>query len=215
MINEYVNNLKAKIVSFSYHVENMLTKAIEGLSSKNLNLLNEVIDIMEPHANNFDNNIEKKCIATIAQFSPKALNLRLLLMILKMNKDLERMADHCVNISHHSIDIINLSLAKRKYFDLIYQMAEDSKLMLNNSIKSFIDGDIELAKNVKSKDKKINKYQTDLTKYFLEQMRDKPNSIDCAFHFIQIVNNLERIADLSTNIAENTVFIFQGKIIKH
>ena len=81
MILEYVNNLKAKIVSFSYHVENMLSKSIDGLKNKDIKLLNEVIEILEPNANNFDNNIEKKCITTIAQFSPKALNLRLLLML--------------------------------------------------------------------------------------------------------------------------------------
>lgn len=215
MIEENINKLKGRIVSFSYHVENMVNTSIKGLLEQDNKILNEVIDVLEKEANKFDTTIEKECIATIAQFSPKASNLRLLLMILKMNKDLERMADHCVNISHNSKDILHKGFTKQKFYDLIDEMANEVKKMLKNSIESFINEDSDLAKSVCKRDEKVNKYKTDLTKFFIEKMKKNPDLVDCSINFIEIVNNLERIADLSTNISEDVVFIFQGKVIKH
>lgn len=215
MIELQINELKGKIVSFSYHVEMMLQKCVQGLLEHDVEMLNEVIEILEKQANKLDDKIEKIGISAIAQYSPKALNLRLVLMILKMNKDLERMADHCVNISYNAKDIFELDYSKQKFFDLIAEMSVETKKMLSNSIKSFIYEDSELAASVTERDQKVNKYQTELTKYFLDKMKTKPESVESSFYFIKIVNNLERIADLSTNIAEDVVFIFEGKNIKH
>jgi phosphate transport system protein len=215
MIEYQINKLKGSIVSFSYHVENMLQHSITGLIEQDVELMKNVIEIEEPEANKFDKKIEKQCIAAIAQFSPKAINLRLLLMLLKMNKDLERMADHCVNICYNSIEIIEMDTTKQKFYDLIEQMSNEVKEMLKNSIESFISEDMELAKDVRESDEKVNKYQKDLKKYFIEKMKKKNRMIECSLNFINIANNLERIGDLSKNIAEDVVFIFKGKDIKH
>ncbi len=215
MIDEQINKLKGRIVSFTYHVENMLNLSIQGLVELNKEILTDVIEIEEKEANKLDNSIEKQCIIAIAQFSPKALNLRTLLMIMKMNKDIERMADHCVNISLNGRDIIKKDNHKQKFFNLIEQMADEVKAMLKNSIESFVNEDIELAKSVNKRDEKVDKYQFDLTKYFIEKMKKKPENVESSLYFIKIINNLERIADLSTNIAEDVVFALEGKVIKH
>ncbi|MFH1052641.1 MAG: phosphate signaling complex protein PhoU [bacterium] len=215
MIEEQINKLKGRIVSFTYHVENMLKKSIQGLIELDKKILTDVIEIEEKEANKLDNSIEKQCIAAIAQFSPKAMNLRTLLMIMKMNKDIERMADHCANISYNGRDIIKRDSHKQKFFQMIEQMADEVKVMLKHSIESFVEEDIELAKSVRKRDEKVNKYQSDLTKYFIQKMKKKSDMVECSLFFINIVNNLERIADLSTNIAEDVVFAFEGKVIKH
>jgi len=215
MIEEHINNLKGRIVSFTYHVENMLNKSIQGLLELNKKNLSDVIELDETEANKLDNSIEKQCIAAIAQFSPKAMNLRTLLMIMKMNKDIERMADHCSNISYNGRDIVKMGITKQKYFNLIEQMAKEVKLMLKNSIESFVNEDIDLAKSVKKRDEKVDKYQSDLTTYFIKKMKKKPENVEISLYFIKIVNNLERIADLSTNIAEDVVFALEGKVLKH
>ena len=215
MIEEQINNLKGRIVSFTYHVENMLKESIKGLSELDNEILKDVIEISEKEANKLDNSIEKQCIAAIAQFSPKAMNLRTLLMIMKMNKDIERMADHCVNISLHAKDIIKPNINKQKYFQMLQLMSDEVKVMLKHSIESFVNENLDLAKTVRKRDEKVDKYQQDLTKYFIQKMKKKSDLIEYSLHFIKIVNNLERIADLSTNIAEDVVFAFEGKVIKH
>ena len=215
MIELQINELKGKIVSFSYHIETMLQKSIQGLLENDVKILDEVIEVLEKEANKLDNKIEKSCVSALAQYSPKALNLRLILMIVKMNKDLERMGDHCVNISYNAKDIFELDYSKQKFFDLIAEMSLETKDMLSKSIKSFIDEDVELASSVTMRDEKVNTYQAELTKYFLDKMKNKPKSVESSFYFVNIVNNLERIADLATNIAEDVVFIFEGKVVKH
>ncbi|ROL57188.1 phosphate transport system regulatory protein PhoU [Bacteroidetes/Chlorobi group bacterium ChocPot_Mid] len=215
MIEEHINRLKGKIVSYTYHVENMLKNSIKGLIDSDVRLLTNVIEIDEKESNKMDNNIEKECIAAIAQFSPKAMNLRTLLMIMKMNKDIERMGDHCSNICYNSLDIIKMEISKTKFYKLIEQMTSEVQLMLKHSIESFVNEDIELAKSVRKRDEKVDKYQKDLTSYFIKKMKKKPEMVECSLFFIKIVNNLERIADLSTNIAEDVVFALEGKVIKH
>ena len=215
MIEEQINKLKGMIVSFSYHVDNMLKNSIDGLIKLDKDLLNDVIEKDENEANKLDNSIEKDCIAAIAQFSPKAMNLRILLMIMKMDKDIERMADHCVNISLNSRDIIKLQTHKQKFFTLIGQMSDEVKVMMKSSIESFVKEDINLAKSVRKSDERVDKYQSNLTKYFIKKMKKKPDMVESSLHFIRIINNLERIADLSTNIAEDVVFVLEGKVIKH
>ena len=215
MIEEHINRLKGRIVSYTYHVENMLKNSIKGLLESDVRLLTSVIEIDEKESNKLDNSIEKECIAAIAQFSPKAMNLRTLLMIMKMNKDIERMGDHCANICYNSLDIIKMEVSKSKFYKLIEQMSAEVQLMLKNSIESFVNEDIELAKSVRKRDEKVDKYQKDLTKYFIKKMKKKPDMVECSLFFIKIVNNLERIADLSTNIAEDVVFALEGKVIKH
>lgn len=215
MIDEQINRLKGRIVSYSYHVENMLKNSILGLIEFDTKLLINVIDIDEKESNKLDNSIEKECIAAIAQFSPKAMNLRTLLMILKMNKDIERMGDHCANICYNSLDIIKFGFSKHKFFSLIEQMSSEVQLMLKHSIESFVEEDLELARSVRKRDEKVDKYQKDLTKYFIKKMKKRPDVVECSLFFIKIVNNLERIADLSTNIAEDVVFALEGKVIKH
>lgn len=215
MIEEHINRTKGRIVSYTYHVENMLKNSIKGLLEFDKNLLTNVIEVEEKESNKLDNSIEKECIAAIAQFSPKAMNLRTLLMIMKMNKDIERMGDHCANICYNSLDIIEMDSHKHKFFQLIEQMSAEVQLMLKHSIESFVKEDIELAKSVRKRDEKVDKYQKDLTKYFVKKMKKKPEMVEYSLFFIKIVNNLERIADLSTNIAEDVVFALEGKVIKH
>ncbi len=215
MIEQEINKLKGRIIGFSYHVENMLDKSLKGLSEGDKSLLKHVIKEEEPQANKFDKSIDKQCIGTMARYSPKAIDLRLILMIMKMNNDLERMADHCVNIAYNSRDIMKADDSYSHYYGDILAMGGAVKKMLKESILSFVEEDIELAKNVCDEDKTVNDYQKKLTEFFTEEMKKKTDHIECYLNFIEIVNNLERIADLSTNLAEDIVFIFKGKVIKH
>jgi len=134
-------------------------------------------------------------------------------MILKINNDLERICDHAVNICESGIFLVERPDVK-PLIDIPI-MAKESISMLKDGIKSYIDQDAELARSVCIKDEKVDGIRNQITRELLTYMISDPTTIERAIHLQRISNNLERIADLSTNICEDVVFMVEGKIIKH
>ena len=98
--------LKNYLLKDASLVEDMLGRSIRGILDKDIDLLEEVINTNEPAANDYDREIERMCVEMIAQYEPVAIDLRLVIMIIKMNKDLERMADHAVNICESGLFLL-------------------------------------------------------------------------------------------------------------
>ena len=214
MFEDQLNKLKAKIVGYAFHVESMLNKSIKGILDKDVDLLNEVIKHDEKSANKLEMNIDKNCVVIIAQYSPFAVNLRTILMIMKMNNDLERMADHCANICRCALDLID-EPNQTKILNEIRIISEQVVKMLKDSINSFIENDINLAKDVCNRDKIVDEAKNKLMSELIEIMHNDKTMINTSLQFIDIARNLERMADLSTNIAEDVVFAIDGEVIKH
>lgn len=213
MLNEKINALKRNIIEYATVVENMIDKSIRGLSEKNEALLKEVIEQDEPRVNKCDNDIEEECVVVLAQHKPVARDLRTVLMILKMNNDLERMGDHAVNICESALFLIaRPALVPSKD---IPPMATQTIAMLRKSIDAFVNEDTALAQEVRESDNKVDALNEEILKTATTFMRDEHDGIKRSLNLIRIAHNLERIADLSTNIAEEVIFIVQGKDIKH
>ncbi len=216
MIEEKIKMLKKEIVNYASLVESMIEESIDGLSKKNVKLLESVTGEKENKANNLEKKIEEHCVELVAQFEPRAKNLRLILMILKMNNDLERMADHAVNIADSASFLIKQT--KEESIDEILALANETRTMLKDSIDSFIDGDTKKAKKVCQQDDIVDDLRDRIIKASVISMcsePDLPNSVDQKVQIIRMAKNLERIADLSTNICEDTIYMVQGKDIKH
>jgi len=213
MIENRLTETKKKLIEFSLLVENMIDRSIEGLLKKDSSLLKKVIEEDEALANNFEIEIEEMCIEIIAQFSPKASHLRTTLMILKINNDLERIGDHAVNICQSGIFLVERPDVK-PLID-IPKMAEESTEMLKDSLKAYMSGDAEMAKRVCKRDEIVDKLRDQITRELITYMISDPSTIERALQLLRIAHNLERIADLSTNISEDVVFMVEGKIIKH
>lgn len=212
MLPERLLQLKEKITSMGVLVEKMLKKSMEGLIEKNKEKLNKVIKKDEPETNQMEIDIDELCISTIALFQPEAKDLRTVLMILKMNNDLERMGDLAVNISQSAFYLIERPEINN--FAAIIKMGEETIKMIKNSIDSFVKEDIKLAKKVCEKDDVIDNLAYKILENFIKLMKDK-QIIKRSLHILRIAKNLERIADLSTNIAEDIIFMAKGKVIKH
>jgi len=213
MIDDKLLELKQKITEFTLFAEKMIEQSIDGLIKKDIEILKEVINALEPKANGFEIEIEETSIEIIAQFAPKAFHLRTIVMILKINNDLERICDHAVNICESGIFLVERPDVK-PLIDIPI-MAKESISMLKDGIKSYIDQDAELARSVCIKDEKVDGIRNQITRELLTYMISDPTTIERAIHLQRISNNLERIADLSTNICEDVVFMVEGKIIKH
>jgi len=213
ILEEKINKLRQKIIEYASLAEIMLEKSIRGLLDKDEALLKEVINDLENKSNLKEIEIDEECIALIVQFQPKARDLRVIMMILKMNNDIERMADHAVNIAQAAEFLIERPQVK-PLID-IPRLMEEAKIMLKNSIDSFIKEDAVIAKNVCQRDDIVDALREQIVRELITYMTSDPTTIERALRLIGIANNLERIADLSTNICEDVIFMVQGKVIKH
>jgi len=213
MLEEKIIELKKELVEFATLVEAMIMKSIKGLLKKEKTLLHEVIENEEPNANTLEIKIEELCISVIAQYQPKAKELRAVLMIFKMVSDIERMGDHAVNIADGGLFLITRQPVK-PLID-IPRMADETVKSVNDAIKSFINEDATLAKNVCERDDIIDGLQTQIFRELTTFMTSDPTTIERALYLIRIANNLERIADLATNICEDVIFMVEGRVIKH
>ena len=213
MLKEKIIDLKEQIVSQANNVELMIDGCINGFLNKNKELLSKVINEDENKINKNEVKIDKLYTDIFVRYQIEAKDLRTVLMISKMNIDLERVADQCVNIAESALYLIEKPNVK-PIID-IPRMSEIAKNMLVDSINAFIEEDEELAKNVCLRDEEVDILNEQILRELITYMVSDAKTIERSLHLIRISHNLEKIADLATNIAEEVVFIVCGKIIKH
>ena len=206
-------NLKKELVEFALLVEYMLDKAITGLKDKNADLLREVIEIDEPKANRFEVKLDEMCIVLIAQHQPAGKSLRTIFMASNIDNILERMGDHAVTICESSLYLIERPPVK-PLID-IPRMATVVTDMISDSINSFLKEDPDRAHNVCERDNSVDGLRNQIFRELITYMSSDPSTIERALHLMKISSNLERIADLTTNICEDVIYMVKGKVIKH
>ena len=213
VLEERLIELRKTLIEFATLVEHMIESSIRGLVKREKELLDSVAQTEEPKANDLDIKLDELCASLIAQYQPMAKDLRTILMIFKMNEVLERMADHAVNISESGLYLLETPSVK-PLID-IPEMAAVAAQMLQDSIAAFINEDAELAKAVCARDSIIDSLRDKTYKELIEVMSADSSTIKRCLHLMRISRNLERIADLSTNMCEDIIFIVEGKVIKH
>ncbi len=214
MLIEKIQELKKEIIEYAAHVEAMIAKSIRGLQTKDMAILKEVIKTDEPIANEFELRMDEHCTTTIAQYQPTAGDLRTILMILKMGNDLERLGDNAVNMSKSAMFLIERPEIRARGVN-VAKLAEASIGMLKDSINSFINEDVDLAKNVCVRDDIVDNYRDDILKNLIAFIGAEPATVERSLHMMNICRKLERVADLSTNLCEDVIFMVEGKVIKH
>lgn len=213
MLEERIKELKRKLVEYATLIETMIDKSVNGLLKKDCETLNSIIEVDEIKSNDFELMFDELCTSTIARYAPKAQDLRTIIMILKMSNDLERMGDHAVNIAESALFLIERPPVK-PLID-IPRMAEETSKMVKSSIDAFINDDAVLAKKICEMDETIDSFRDQILRELITFMSSDPTTIERSFHLIRISQNLERIADLTTNICEDIIFILEGRVIKH
>lgn len=212
MLNEKISELKKAIIEEANLVKEMIELSVGGLLEKDETKLDKTIEL-EELVNTKEVEIDEMCIALIALHQPEAKNLRIIMMILKMNNDLERMGDLTVGISKSARYLIKRPFIKKLIN--IPKMAEETAKMVEDTINAFVKEDAEKAKQVCINDDIVDELKEQTYRLLITYMLEDPSNIKRCIHINRISSHLERIADLSTNIAEETTFIAEGKIIKH
>ncbi|MCU0605934.1 MAG: phosphate signaling complex protein PhoU [Candidatus Edwardsbacteria bacterium] len=204
--------LKDKLLLMAARTEALINQAVEALVRKDaarardIFRLDKEIDAMEVE-------IEEQAIALIALHQPAAGDLRFLIGAIKINNDLERIGDHGVNIAESALRLADQPDLK-PLID-IPRMAALATGMLKDSLDGFVGGDADKARDVCTRDDQVDDLKDQVFRELLTYMMERPDSITRAMDLILVSRNLERIADLSTNIGEETIYIAEARVIKH
>lgn len=211
-LEEEISKLKKMLFEMAASVEEMIAKSIKALKDRNMIMAEEVIK-GDQKINEMEVEIDNQCIRILALYHPEAADLRTVSMIMKINNDLERIGDHAVNIAEKTIYLADKPPVK-PLID-IPKMADKAIQMLQESLDAFVNKDAELAVEVCKKDDDVDELEPQIVRELVTYMISDPQTIDRSLALILIAREIERVADLATNIAEDTYYIASGKMLKH
>ena len=211
--DEELKILKQKLLQMADTAQAMIGLAVKSLSQRDGEIVEEVL-MMERNVNRLEVEIEDEVLRLLARRQPAARDLRLLVGLLKINNDLERVADQACNIAETVMYLLQDPPLKAPLID-IPRMAGLAQKMVKDSIEAFVNHDSALAKEVCKHDDDVDWINDQIFRVLLTHMMENPKSITRAVDLILISRNLERIADHATNIGEEVIFIEEGKNIKH
>ena len=210
--DEELNKLKKKLLEMADTAQSMIGLSVRSLIERDESVAKEVFPL-EEKVNRMEIDIEDYVLKLLALRQPAARDLRLLTAILKINNELERVADQAVNIAEISLELMKQPPLK-PLIDIPH-MADLAQRMIRDAIEAFVHHDAGLATQVCEHDDDVDRLNEQLFRELVTYMLEDPKAIARAVDLILVSRNLERIADHATNIGEDVIFIEEGKNIKH
>ncbi|HQR45506.1 MAG TPA: phosphate signaling complex protein PhoU [Thermoanaerobaculia bacterium] len=210
--SEQLESLRRQLIGMGAEVENQIRLAIDALVEADAAKARRVIED-DRRIDELEVRNEDATIHLLATQQPVASDLRLLVAALKINSDLERIGDHAVNIAEAAERMSRVKPFK-PWIDVPF-MAEIARGMLRDALDAFVRRDSALARAVCERDDLLDEKNKSMIRELLTYMAENPALISSCIEIMGLSKNLERVGDLSTNIAEETIFITDGQIIKH
>ncbi len=207
-----IEALKSQLLLMGGSAESIVGKSIEALRTRDVALAKRVLDD-DRAIDRLEIDIEERCVELLALQQPLATDLRFITAALKISNDLERVGDHAVNIAGGAIRLGGEPPLK-PLVD-IPRMASLAAGMLREALDAFVRRDAETARRLVRRDDEVDALNRQVFRELVSYMIEDPRSITRAMELILVARNLERVADLATNVAEEVVFIAEARIIKH
>lgn len=207
-----IENLKKKLLALGAKVETSVREATLSIEKLDADLAQKIID-NDINIDNTEVEIEEDCLKILALHQPVAVDLRFIVAVLKINNDLERIGDLAVNIAERAVFLagqskVNISI------DLV-DMAHNAQSMLKKSIDALINHDAKLAHKVCVSDDIVDQMNRQMYLNVQEAILKNPEQITPLIHLLSASRHLERIADHTTNIAEDVIYMIEGQIVRH
>ena len=207
-----VNQVRNRILDLGEMVAESIETASAMIQNYDLVLVDQVYEV-EHLIDTIEVEIEEECLKVLALHQPVSENLRFLIVVLKVNNDLERMGDQLKNIAER---IEYISDKDRVVADLtLHSMAELCSKMVKESIVALTQQDAKRARTVLNLDDELDIMHAATYKTLIKVMLEKSESIRAALSLLTVSSNLERIGDLATNIAEEIISMEEGEIVRH
>ncbi len=212
-LDQELKELNKDILKIGAYAEEAIYKSIEALKNRDRALAQSIVD-NDINVDKLELDIDEKCIDLIARYQPMAKDLRFITTGMKINAELERIADIAVDIAQRSLEIVDKPLLK-PLVD-IPKLTAVAQNMVRMAIDSFVKGDIELAKKVLLSDPEADNLRNLIQKELIEDyMMKDASTAPRAVQLLLITRFLERICDHTTNIAEDVIYMVQAKVVKH
>ncbi|RIL10668.1 MAG: phosphate transport system regulatory protein PhoU [Proteobacteria bacterium] len=207
-----IDKLKSKTLALCALVEERLHLSVKSVLDVDSDLANTVIKGDED-VDQKEVEIEEECLKILALYQPVAADLRLVVAILKLNNDLERIGDLSASIAYRARDLFDLPRVNSNFN--IPQLADKVKEVLRFSINSFVNLNPDLAREVMSSDDEIDRLNRTNLSEIQRSIKQDPEKIESYISLMIASRALERVGDHCTNIAEDVIYMVQGDIIRH
>ncbi len=211
--DEELKELNGEILKMGAFAEEAIFKSVEALKSRDEKMARSVIE-SDSNIDALELAVDEKCVDLIARYQPMAKDLRFITTGMKINAELERIADIAVDIAQRTLEIVNKPLLKP--LDDIPKLAAAAQNMVRTAIDSFVSADIALAKKVLAADPEADGLRNLIQKELIEDYMAKDSSTaPRAVQLLLIARFLERICDHATNIAEDVIYMVQAEVVRH
>ncbi len=207
-----IERVKKSILALCAIVEDQVQLAVRSLLERDLALGHTV----EDRDNDIDHReveIEEECLKILALHQPVAIDLRFIVAAMKINNDLERIGDLAVNIARKATSFIEETQMTIPCD--IAGMWDKTQSMLRDSIDAMVNMNSSLALAVCRRDDEVDQIKRDIRVSVEEQIRREPENVRPLMRLLAVSRNLERIADCATNIAEDVIYLSEGRIVRH
>lgn len=208
-----LDKLKKEVLRLGNMVELAINNAFLALNNRDSSIVEEVLT-NEEQINEMEVQIEEECLKILALHQPVAVDLRFLVVTLKVNNDLERMGDIAKNIAERAKDLMesdvipDLGQPMQGLPDLV-------RTMVRSSLDSLVKLDDQLARKIIEMDDEVDQINRDMYAAVKSLVAEQPSVADPAINLLSCSRNMERIGDLATNIAEDVIFVVEGKVVRH
>lgn len=207
-----IDRLKKKILTLGAMVEENLQRSVKAVVKRDIALAKQTID-MDTSIDEMEVEVEEDCLKILALHQPVAIDLRFIIAVLKINSDLERIGDLAVNLGERA-----LYLSNREPIDLPFDLASMATItqkMLRNALDALVNLDAELARQVCADDDIIDSYHRGAYGQIEEAIKKHPQHMEILISTLALSRQLERVADHTTNIAEDVLYMIRGEIVRH
>ena len=207
-----IDKLKKDILSLSAEVENDVRAAVRGVENRDATLADTVIN-REAQINAMEVDVEEECLKILALHQPVAADLRYIVAVLKINQDLERIGDLAVHIAERGHILFSqppISIPFR-----LGEMADKAQAMLKKVLDAFVNMNDAAAREVCAADSEIDEINRNIFQQVKRSVLQNPALFESLLQILSIARHLERIADHATNIAEDLIYLIEGRIVRH
>jgi phosphate transport system protein len=211
--HDQLSQLKKRLLEMSERSEALVELSMQAVLEGDVTKAQTVI-AGDRELDQMELELEEMAVQLLALQQPMARDLRVIISAIKITSDLERVGDHAVNIAQAATRIARSS-SNVSADPALEDMARRARQMLSDALDSFVRGDGALGRDVCARDDQVDALHDSTFRVLLTHMLADPRTINLSLDFMTVSRNLERVADLATNIAEDAVFVAEGKTIKH
>ncbi|CAN5444869.1 phosphate signaling complex protein PhoU [soil metagenome] len=207
-----LDKLQQDLLRLAGEVEEAIGRSIRALQDRDADLARQVI-AGDSHIDEEENLVEEECLKILALHQPVAVDLRRIVVALKINTDLERMGDLAEDIAERALHLTGLGPVHVS--SQLQRMTDLTTMMVQQSLDAFVNLDARQARRVIRVDDEVDRLNSEIIADLIASMEAAPTSVEQGLSLFSAIRHLERIADHATNIAEDVVYLVEGEIVRH